>query len=327
MADKKESIKIFVSHRIDVESVQIENPLYIPMRCGAIFDTNPNHFIPGDNTGDNISFKRNSFCELTVQYWAWKNAELDYYGLCHYRRYLSFSDREYKTDHHGLVPWPVLSRKAMKRFGLTNADLMENEILQYDLIIPQPAPVDQMHLPHGKAKTVYELWKAHDDIFFEGWVIDRMLQLVEELAPEYSASAKEYFNCSIHRGYNCYIMCKSLFQRLCQFQFPIMEAIEREVTSEQMCRTPAYVGEMLFGVFLHHVITKERWQVSERQLVLFSETRVLTLAEAAHFYLVHWLDQLVRVLAAPFFPLGSKRREICKAFYYRVTKAMKKQGA
>ncbi|MDR0643885.1 MAG: DUF4422 domain-containing protein, partial [Treponema sp.] len=81
-------IKIFVSHRIDKDSETINNPLFYPVRCGAVFDERedkPN--IPGDDTGDNISEKRLSYCELTVQYWAWKNVEADYYGLCHYRRY------------------------------------------------------------------------------------------------------------------------------------------------------------------------------------------------------------------------------------------------
>ena len=31
-------IKIFVSHRIDLNSEIIQNPLYIPVRCGAVFD-------------------------------------------------------------------------------------------------------------------------------------------------------------------------------------------------------------------------------------------------------------------------------------------------
>ncbi|WP_161845923.1 DUF4422 domain-containing protein [Pseudoflavonifractor sp. 524-17] len=318
-------IKIFVSRRIDLDSAAVDNPLYVPVRCGAVFDPGADARFQGDDTGDNISQKRMSFCEFTVQYWAWKNAQADYYGLCHYRRYLSFAPREYRPGDHGLVPCAVLSPRTMRRFGLLDRENMAAEIARYDLVIPQPAAVERMPLPHGTAKTVRQLWEAHDGLFFEKKVIDRMFSLIKELAPEYSASARAYFGGGLHRGYNCYVMSQVLFDRLCRFQFPIMEAVERELDTAgctpEMRRTPAYVGEMLFGIFLHHVITNEQWRVSQRQLVLFGETRAMAPAALARWYATYWLDRLTRAAVKPFFPLGSNRREACKKVYYRLTRA------
>ena len=91
-------IKIFVSNRIDLNSELISNPLFIPVRCGAVFDSRPETTILGDNSGENISERRKTFNELTVQYWAWKNVDADYYGLCHYRRYMIFSKKELQAD-------------------------------------------------------------------------------------------------------------------------------------------------------------------------------------------------------------------------------------
>lgn len=323
--DDRPEIKIFVSRRIDVDSVAVDNPLYLHVRCGAAFDLDKTSVFQGDDTGTNISDKRMSFCEFTVQYWAWKNAEADYYGLCHYRRYLSFGAREYRTNDQGLVPCALLSPAAMERFGLLDAEAMAKEIARYDLIVPQPAAVERMALPHGKAKTVHQLWEAYDGIFFEKKVIDRMFSLIEELAPEYSASAREYFGGAFHRGYNCYIMRRELFDRLCRFQFPIMEALDRELDTAgyttEMRRTPAYVGEMLFGIFLHHIINHENWRVSQRQLVMFGETRVIKSSlHLVKCYVNYGLDRAIRAAVKPFFPLGSKRREICKAIYYRLTR-------
>lgn len=53
--------------------------------------------LPGmlhDDEGDHISRRNRTYCELTVQYYAWKNVQADYYGFFHYRRYMSFA-KEY----------------------------------------------------------------------------------------------------------------------------------------------------------------------------------------------------------------------------------------
>ena len=42
-----------------------------------------------DSLGDNISEKNKNFCELTGIYWMWKNVDANFYGMMHYRRYIS----------------------------------------------------------------------------------------------------------------------------------------------------------------------------------------------------------------------------------------------
>lgn len=53
-----------------------------------------------DCEGDNISDRNGNYSELTALYWIWKNClndtkagdDREYYGLCHYRRYLELSE-------------------------------------------------------------------------------------------------------------------------------------------------------------------------------------------------------------------------------------------
>ena len=68
----------------------------------------------GDDTGENISWKNPNYCELTGLYWAWKNLDVDYLGLVHYRR------------HFSAKPWWVWLIK-----GKENCILNEREVQKH----------------------------------------------------------------------------------------------------------------------------------------------------------------------------------------------------
>ena len=87
--EKKPDIRIFIAcHK---PTYVPENSLFYPVQVGAAL-TNKRfeHMAYRDNEGEHISEKNPDYCELTAQYWAWKNIDCDYYGFFHYRRYLTF---------------------------------------------------------------------------------------------------------------------------------------------------------------------------------------------------------------------------------------------
>lgn len=79
------SIKIFtITHK---PFTPPEDSMYVPLHVGRANASDLGYI--GDNTGDSISHLNPYFCELTGMYWLWKNChDVDYIGICHYRRYL-----------------------------------------------------------------------------------------------------------------------------------------------------------------------------------------------------------------------------------------------
>ena len=74
------------------------NDIYTPIHVGKAISS-LDLGILGDYTGENISHLNPYYCELTAQYWAWKNLhDVDYIGLCHYRRYFKTEITEENID-------------------------------------------------------------------------------------------------------------------------------------------------------------------------------------------------------------------------------------
>lgn len=70
---------------------------HIPIQVGAAVNCVDVQEVK-DNTGDHISDKNASYCELTALYWIWKNSHADIVGLEHYRRRFRISkEKIYQT--------------------------------------------------------------------------------------------------------------------------------------------------------------------------------------------------------------------------------------
>lgn len=271
----KPDIKIFVSHRIDLDSETIDNPLYVNVRCGATFDDREGITMLGDDTGDNISYKKNKLSELTVQYWAWKNIQADYYGLCHYRRYLSFASQLYDGDSQGLVHEKTIDSYSIKKHMLDHPELMQEEIVQYDAITFEPYDV-RPHFVNNPKKTVYQYWKDHRH-FLNYQDMDTMLDILFQKFPDYTIVAKEYMNQYTFLGYNCFILKRDLFLDLCEFEFSILDEMEKrlETSTEDKGRTLAYLSELLFSIWMHkNVFSNKQCKFAIKQLAVFEETEV-----------------------------------------------------
>ena len=85
---KNLNIQVYVVSHSEEDIKDIDaNDIYVPLFVGRAGKDNLG-FV-SDDTGDNISDKNSSYCELTGLYWMWKNSTADIIGLVHYRRYFA----------------------------------------------------------------------------------------------------------------------------------------------------------------------------------------------------------------------------------------------
>lgn len=81
MEKRKPRLKILVAcHKADHAIRQDDN--YMPIQVGKALHPELNLGFQCDNTGDNISEKNGSYCELTALYWAWKISEMSNISDC-----------------------------------------------------------------------------------------------------------------------------------------------------------------------------------------------------------------------------------------------------
>lgn len=271
-------VKIFVSHRIDLDSVTVKNNVYYPVRCGACFDSNYTGEIAGDNTGENISQFRMKLGEFTVQYWAWKNIEADYYGLCHYRRYLSFADKRYPTDEKQQVIETFLDEHTIGKYRLNNPEYITEFVSKYDAVVGEYAQIGGMYTPRGPQKTVYEHFCAYDGYLINKEDIDLFLDTVDELYPKIGKYAREYFAGNRFRGYNCFVLKRDLFFQLCEMETEIMQAIQKsgkinfDYRTSLQSRTYGFFTEWIYGCFIYYLEKATDRKIKTVQLVFFENT-------------------------------------------------------
>ena len=153
----------------------------------------------GDDTGDNISELNPSFCELTAQYWAWKNLKgVDIIGLCHYRRFFKLSGGCGRTYRLRSIEHKDIDTR-----------LIPNVMKGHDLILPKPSIW---------AKAMYDLFSAN----VTGQQMQIFVRTFAKMHPEYQTAMVSYLNGNRYTGCNMAIMPWELFCQYNEFLFPVL---------------------------------------------------------------------------------------------------------
>ena len=174
----KKKIKIIIATHKKYQMP--EEDIYVPVQVGAEGKDDLGYTL--DNSGDNISNKNSSFCELTGMYWAWKNLDADYIGLAHYRRH--FSKKKKSKD---------------KFKNIITEDEVKMLLKNNDVILPK------------KRKYVIENLYDHyaHTMFIEP--LDEAGKIIKEKYPEYTAEFEKLHKRTSAHMFNMFIMKKDIF--------------------------------------------------------------------------------------------------------------------
>lgn len=209
---------------------------YLPIHCGRAVSSGIFAMI-GDDTGDNISFKNKSYCELTAAYWAWKNLKTPHVGLCHYRRYFDFSGKRGWLQNERVVT----EEEFMKCF--CQGTEWENLLAGNDLILPYP-DIHATSVEHDYA------------ILYNGDDFRKLRQVIYNTTPEYCEAFEEVASQNYFSHFNMFIMSRELFNSYCEWLFKVLAETEKNTTinhynPEQM-RIYGFMGERLLNIFVVH---------------------------------------------------------------------------
>ena len=196
------NIKILVSCHKGIVAPQSD--IFLPVHVGAEQAKLPLKNTTPDNTGDNISERNFTFCELTAQYWAWKNLDADYYGLCHYRRYFCFDGKRHHANDHKQIEVKSLNQFTLKEYRLDDEGLIRSCVADNDIITPPYWNVKGTPTEDGPKKTIKEHMMGYGLIDEEGFAL--LESIVEKNQPEFKQDLDSYLNGSQYLGYNCYII-------------------------------------------------------------------------------------------------------------------------
>lgn len=272
-------IKLFVCcHRAEYVP---EHMLLYPIQVGAAFSEKRFEGFLQDDVGENISPKNRSYCELTAQYWAWKNVDANYYGFFHYRRYL-YPDLKARRSY------TIRRLSAQAILNKLGYDDLARIVEQYDLIVPIG---EDMHISVREHYAGAPHHCSKDLTLIES--------IVSQMYPQMKDAMEAYLSGTVHYFGNIYIMCREVFHDYCAWLFPLLEEFDRHTDlmkrSLPELRVDGYLAERLLGVYY----TQKK-----------NGLRTLELPRV-HFY-TGWEYVRLRLLNA-FLPPGTQRRAAVKA--------------
>jgi hypothetical protein len=217
----------------------------------------------GDESGNNISILNPAFCELTVLYWIWKNADrtaFTHWGIVHYRRYFCLDNffgslknkriYKYSADQNALDK--VVNEKLYKK--------MQHDLQTHDVIMPRQM---EGYKKRGKTKSIEQLYKgkhipAHWDI---------MIEVIKEKYPFYEKSL-HFFQQGKMSFFNMMVAPWAVWDEYLDWLFTILFEVEKrigKVEDPYQARVLGFMSERMINLFVYH----KKYKVAQYPVAAF----------------------------------------------------------
>lgn len=243
MERREDKIKILISYH--KESEIIESEIMTPIQVGAKKNAVVLNMLR-DDQGANVSDKNDKYCELTAQYWAWKNLDVDYYGFMHYRRHFVFNERKHYTDPRTFLWYERIDKQYKEEIGLYDEEIHKC-VKDVDIILPFAEDTSSWGAVSNEVQfSCLENLHAID--------FDLVCRTVIELYPDYAEAIQEFRTSHSAYWYNMFIMKKKIFESYSEWLFHILEVSEQKIDfseyNQQETRTLAFMAERLLSIYL-----------------------------------------------------------------------------
>ena len=163
-------------------------------------------------------------------YWAWKNLNSDYIGICHYRRHFTLSRRIPKSEKE---KFEILLSKEEADKILENTDIILSKERKYYI------------------ENLYNHYKH--TMYIEP--LDETGKIIEEKYPEYINEFKKLHKRTSAHMFNMFIMKKELLDEYCTWLFDILFELEKRMGDEKYdtfhSRFYGRISELLLDVWIN----------------------------------------------------------------------------
>ena len=230
-----------------------EDNVYVPIIGGMNNHCETENFegFLGDNTGDNISSLNPYFCELTVQYWIWKNdRDSSVVGLSHYRRF--FSKKNVGTN----IFYTGTKEEKITFEDHDIASGNDFDFSKIDIVLPSKfkvsSPIDQYKNAH-----------VIEDFFM-------VREKIKKIHPDYLDAYDFYVNfCDYFYHTNMIIAKKEIFNEYSSWLFSLLLPLsDKKFFSnydDYQKRIFGFLSERLLCIWI--LKNRERFCIEERPLV------------------------------------------------------------